>query len=571
MSSGSPPPPSRVAPPVQSPLSHSSYLSSRDCILLILVGLPARGKSYVANKLSLFLNWRGVQTRVFNVGSLRRTASPNSGGASFFDAHNTAAANKREELAIEVLQSALGWLANDDGHAVAILDATNSTRARRAHLLRVVSEHPAWAGGGVPLPSCVFIELTCDDPAVLSRNEEQKVLNSPDFVGMPFEVGLADLRARIARYKEVYETMDEAQEDAAATAFTGSGVSYIRLENLQSKIVCRYIFGSVLTTVVSYLLVLHVGPRPIWLVRAGLCSDDAVRGLLSTAPVAAHAAVLAALSSGGGGSSQPTPALSAGLLLNAEGRAFAARLAAFILRRTCGGGGKHLRSRDSVRFSGSGARSGEERYSKVTSMREEEEAAHGVVLVSSTLRGAQVGHYKTGGGFAPGPIPVPSPEGGGGDALVWNDPPLVFTSTLPRTVATAGVLAESVPVTSVSALNPLETGICLGVPLQHLKNVFPAEYEKWAAAPDRVHARVSGGESLMDVVTRLSPLVVEVERSRRPVLIVGHVSSLQVLLAYLRGTPLVDAPDVAVPMHTLFEFVSTGYGFTERQYEFRPV
>jgi adenylylsulfate kinase-like enzyme len=41
-------------------------------ILLVLVGLPARGKSYVANKIKCFLRWRGVSCESFNVGAARR-------------------------------------------------------------------------------------------------------------------------------------------------------------------------------------------------------------------------------------------------------------------------------------------------------------------------------------------------------------------------------------------------------------------------------------------------------------------------------------------------------------------
>nr|BAH12949.1 unnamed protein product [Homo sapiens] len=40
--------------------------------LIVMVGLPARGKTYISKKLTRYLNWIGVPTREFNVGQYRR-------------------------------------------------------------------------------------------------------------------------------------------------------------------------------------------------------------------------------------------------------------------------------------------------------------------------------------------------------------------------------------------------------------------------------------------------------------------------------------------------------------------
>ena len=40
--------------------------------VICMVGLPARGKTYISKKLTRYLNWIGVTTRVFNVGDYRR-------------------------------------------------------------------------------------------------------------------------------------------------------------------------------------------------------------------------------------------------------------------------------------------------------------------------------------------------------------------------------------------------------------------------------------------------------------------------------------------------------------------
>lgn len=117
-----------------------------DKLLLVLVGLPARGKSFMANKLTAFLRWRGVAAENFNVGAARRqaeTAARETSSAGFFAADNAAAKALREKLAMDVLHSALDWLSQRGPGSVAILDATNTTRERRRHLLEAVAQWTA--------------------------------------------------------------------------------------------------------------------------------------------------------------------------------------------------------------------------------------------------------------------------------------------------------------------------------------------------------------------------------------------------------------------------------------------
>ena len=57
--------------------------------VIVMVGLPARGKTYISKKLSRYLNWIGMNTKVFNLGDYRRKME---GGAmpshQFFDTDN---------------------------------------------------------------------------------------------------------------------------------------------------------------------------------------------------------------------------------------------------------------------------------------------------------------------------------------------------------------------------------------------------------------------------------------------------------------------------------------------------
>lgn len=53
-----------------------------------MVGLPARGKSLIARKISNYMNWIGVPTRVFSVASYRRERMGPRPWGDFFDPAN---------------------------------------------------------------------------------------------------------------------------------------------------------------------------------------------------------------------------------------------------------------------------------------------------------------------------------------------------------------------------------------------------------------------------------------------------------------------------------------------------
>ncbi|MES1918705.1 hypothetical protein MHBO_000627 [Bonamia ostreae] len=88
-------------------------------LIIILVGLPARGKSYISHKLSNFLNWRGHSCRVFNVGQYRRTEMSDEPrqNADFFSDKNSKNVEKRNIIALKVLEVAITWLNNKNGQS----------------------------------------------------------------------------------------------------------------------------------------------------------------------------------------------------------------------------------------------------------------------------------------------------------------------------------------------------------------------------------------------------------------------------------------------------------------------
>jgi broad specificity phosphatase PhoE len=218
----------------------------RATTVFAMVGLPARGKTYIGRRLARYLNWLGHPTRVFNVGNYRRKILGPSHPADFFAPTNTEGRAQLHEMAMTALEDMLTWL-RDDGE-VGIFDATNSTKERR----RIVEERCRKAS--IPL---VFIESFCNDPGVIEANVRDTKLKSPDYVDMDPDAASQDFLRRIAHYESMYETLDDPAQ------------SYIKIIDVGRQVILNRIHGYLPARLAPLLIDMHVSPRPIWLTRHG--------------------------------------------------------------------------------------------------------------------------------------------------------------------------------------------------------------------------------------------------------------------------------------------------------------
>lgn len=184
-------------------------------VVIAMVGLPARGKSYTSRAIVHFFTFLGCPVKLFNAGAKRRTKGLAGAGANFFDASNKTAQQQREQMAMETLDDLLAWLESAPvGCACGIFDATNTTVARR----RAVIERCARAEklSATPL-RLVFVESVCNDEAILRHSYRLKLSNG-DYEGQATDRALADFIARVKEYEKVYETIS----DEEASGFEGS-------------------------------------------------------------------------------------------------------------------------------------------------------------------------------------------------------------------------------------------------------------------------------------------------------------------------------------------------------------
>lgn len=235
-------------------------ITSQKKLVLVMVGLPARGKSFVVHKATRYIEWLGYPTKIFNVGNYRRQVGLAGEDAKFFSADNPDATRVREELAMTVLDDLLEWL-DGDGY-VAIFDATNTTKGRRAGILERVASHRN--------VRVMFVESICDNEELLTANYRRKVVND-DYVGTDPERALSDFVQRVREYEKVYQTVEDTEDHG--------NVCYVKVYNAGEKIMARFCQGFLQSHIVSLLQNIHLFPRRIWLVRPGP-STTSCRGIL---------------------------------------------------------------------------------------------------------------------------------------------------------------------------------------------------------------------------------------------------------------------------------------------------
>eukprot|EP00808_Paulinella_micropora_P016603 g64240.t1 len=140
----------------------------------------------------------------------------------------------------------------------------------------------------------------------------------------------------------------------------------------------------------------------------------------------------------------------------------------------------------------------------------------------------------------------------------------VYTSCLIRTQQTAAQLPNHYTFLQSPLLNEINAGSCDGMTYEEIKARFPDEHAK--RKQDKFNYRYpDGGESYHDLVERLKPMVVEIERQRSPILVISHQAIMRVLGSYfLDDLDQEQCCTWEVPHNRLVELTPTAYGYEYR-------
>ncbi|KAM0823832.1 hypothetical protein ACQ4PT_070602 [Festuca glaucescens] len=140
----------------------------------------------------------------------------------------------------------------------------------------------------------------------------------------------------------------------------------------------------------------------------------------------------------------------------------------------------------------------------------------------------------------------------------------IWTSTLQRTILTATPIV-GFPKIQWRALDEINSGVCDGMTYEEIKKIMPEEYE--SRKKDKLRYRYPRGESYLDVIQRLEPVIIELERQRAPVVVISHQAVLRALYSYFADRPLREVPDMEMPLHTIIEIQMGVTGVEEKRYK----
>ena len=136
--------------------------TASDKLVIIMVGLPATGKTHIAKRICRFLSFfHDIPSQIFNVGDYRRQLCGAQMMADFFDPNNPEGLAARKIACDAALEDLMDYIAQD-GVRVAALDATNSTRDRRQYIVQTLLAK----GLGVKR---MFVETICTQEEVRKK------------------------------------------------------------------------------------------------------------------------------------------------------------------------------------------------------------------------------------------------------------------------------------------------------------------------------------------------------------------------------------------------------------------
>ncbi|TGO67934.1 hypothetical protein BOTNAR_0033g00320 [Botryotinia narcissicola] len=534
----------------RSRVSPDGKIAQRDVaskLVVIMVGLPARGKSYITKKIQRYLSWQQHETKIFNVGNRRRVAAgkprpsngtplkyqesaprpsvssqpsrtgPNSGA---IDAPTQAAHMilngvdpTQETKGSEAKKSSTGSSNPETmDQSANFFDPMNSKAAliREQVAMATLDELLDFLllGNGAvgildatnstierrkllfdhvkfrePKLGILFIESVCEDESLLEANMRLK-LRGPDYKDKDPESSLRDFKLRVAAYESAYVPLGKYEED--------NHMQYIKMIDVGRKVIHYQLKGFLTGGIASYLSTFNLSPRQIWITRHGKSNDNKVGKL--------------------GGDSD----------LTEEGQQYARVLHSFITN-----------SRRQWLF--------EQQQSAIESAK-----------------------YPPGGeAVRTPPYPDIMGELDEKNFCVW-------TSMLKRSIQTAEnfEMDEDYDVKNWEMLNELNAGSFEGLTYKEIEQRFPDEYEK--RAKDKLHYIYPGvgGEGYLQVISRLRDMVRELERITDHVLIIGHRSVARVLMAYFMDLTRDDIADLDVPLGMLYAIEPKPYGIEFHAYRY---
>ncbi|SCU90625.1 LANO_0D09406g1_1 [Lachancea nothofagi CBS 11611] len=471
-------------------------------ILIVLVGLPATSKTLLSVAITRYTKWLGVRTSSFHVSEYRRKMMASVDYHNFPNDYFSAkpktseGRTKRKEIIDQVLADMLKFFSEDKGQ-LAVYDALNILVEERLQLDKLFSQMNT---------KVLFIESVMTDSEMIKHNVDM-ASRSADYVGWSQEDAVADYMHRLQVNKELYEEMTPKEQ-----------LTYVKYTNFGEKLVVNNNrFGYLVNKIVFFLMNLRDKKGCVYFARCGTSDNDKYVD---------------------------------DEMLNQEGNKYSATLTDLILKlvneRRAAQSSPFPPSIEHAAGVGATARSLTPTNSALVnnissglSSRSMSPSLSPLLATHASLRRTE----STGNASMRQPV---SGDGGDEDSFV------VWTAPRKRTHDTARFFDEKgINVRQRSQLQQLHPGVVADMTEDEIKQKYPAEFKEWIKDP--YHYRFPRSESYHDLAVRMEPLLLEMERMRGDILVIGHESALRVLYGYLMACSCTDIPSLKFTRDELIE------------------
>ncbi|KAF2268913.1 bifunctional 6-phosphofructo-2-kinase/fructose-2,6-bisphosphate 2-phosphatase [Lojkania enalia] len=137
----------------------------------------------------------------------------------------------------------------------------------------------------------------------------------------------------------------------------------------------------------------------------------------------------------------------------------------------------------------------------------------------------------------------------------------IWTSMLKRSIQSAAYFCdEDYDIKQMRMLDELNAGKMEGLTYDEIKTRYTDEFN--LRRKDKLAYRYPGpgGEGYLDIINRIRPVIVELERMTDHCLLITHRSVARVLLAYFQGLKRDDVADLDCPLGMLYQLEPKPYG-----------
>ncbi len=489
--------------PAQPYLTESGRLFHAGRLCIILVGLPARGKTHLTVSLTRYLRWLGVKTHPFHMGDYRRRfLSDDDMRDEYFAVNPSKETTSIIQKVFDECMSDMAKFFNEHGGQVAIFDAINGRESERKSLVETFGKQSI---------RTLFIESLVTDPELIISNVKQ-VRTCPDYKGWNVEKAVENYLVRISKKINDYQEIKESES-----------LSYIKIINFGQKMTVNNLtFGYLLNRIVFYLLNARIKSGCVYFAREGKVEK------VETEKPQANTTT----------SDKSSTNIKTDFSLSDEGIEYSKTLAEVVLKKL------------------------EERRNEERQLDNDVSVDLNVNDIKAVTDESYTDPKSTKSAESLTPVESKAPENINDEETNFA----IWTSTRIKSRETAQFFeSKGIPINQKSQLKDLNQGDVAGLTHSEIEEKFPNELKKHEENP--YHHPFPRGESYHDVAVRMEPLILEMERMPGDLLVIADECVLRVLYGYLMACSVTDIPHLKFPENEIVEVRFNAYANYAHRYQ----